>query len=437
MSDSPQSFREVDQVRLALSQFPESTPLDTIFAFACAESSRVLHVARVGVWLFVEHNRALRCVNLFERNRGHSAGAMLRVDDYPSYFQSLNLRKSVPAEVAVEDPRTAELADRYMRPLGIGSMLDAGLFIGGNLVGVICHEHVGPPRKFTTEEWDFASSMADLVALRIQTAELREFKAAFRTQERQLLAGEKADALAQMAAGVAHDFSNLLTIITGHAELLRDTPGVSEAALRQLAPIEEAASRGRAMVRELIDFARPEKEGAPGVIDLTHALGEFLPMIKSALSHSHQLVYEAETARALVLINRTQFCRIAFNLAINARDAMPDGGVITMRLASVRPHSHDGQPRSFVMLEVADTGIGMDPATLAKIGEPYFTTKKTGTGLGVAIVRKNAERAGGRVKYESKPGNGTVARVFLPRVGSATGDTQEYPMLTGEHETPG
>ncbi|CAN5627375.1 hypothetical protein BH11PLA2_BH11PLA2_49990 [soil metagenome] len=419
--------RDADAVRLELSQLPADTPLSVVFARTCVLSAQVLQISRVGIWLFVEHNTALRCVNLYELGKDeHSAGALLHVADYPNYFQAPEVRRSVPAEVAVADPRTAELADSYMRPLGITSMLDAGLFVDGALVGVICHEHIGLPLKFSTEARDFASSMADLVALRIQTAKLNELKSAFRTQQHRLLAGEKAEALSQMAAGVAHDFSNLLTIVGGHAELLDSLERMPSEAKALLKPILEASQRGRALVRELIAFARPEKGEAPTVVDLVPALQDFLPMIRSALGHTHRIEYVRGTSRALVLMNKTQFCRIAFNLAINARDAMPDGGTITLRMASVQLKDKHEQRHHYVLLEVSDTGTGMDPQTLKRIGEPYFTTKPTGTGLGVAIVRKNVDRAGGILRIESTPGEGSTFRVFLPRVGSATGDTQEF-----------
>lgn len=418
----------LDDVRLGLSRFPKDTPLHVVFAYACEQSAKALHISRVSIWLFVENNTALRCVNLYEIHKDeHSAGAILRVSDYPAYFQALNICKSVPAEVARLDPRTAELAEHYMQPLGISSLLDAGLFLEGELVGVVCHEHIGLPLKFSHEARDFATSIADLVALRMQTAELQELKAVFRTQEHRLLASEKAEALAQMAAGVAHDFNNILTIINGHAELLRSH--VADPAM--VKPIADAAERGHALVKELVDFARPEKSGPPGVIDVSEVLADFLPIIRSTLGSRHRLTYRRDTREAFVLMNRTAFCRIAFNLAINARDSMVEQGFVTLRIASVKTRDRHGQVLHYIMLEVNDTGCGMDATTLKRIGEPYFTTKQGGTGLGLAIVKKNVNRAGGSLRAESELGKGTTFRVFLPRVGSCTGDTEEFPALEG------
>lgn len=227
-SPVPEPSRPTEVARLELARFAPDAPLDRVFARACELSAAALGVERVGIWLFIDDRAVLRCANLFERSRGeHSAGAVLRVADFPTYFASLNIRKAVPAEIAITATWTAELAATYLRPLGISSMLDAGIFVDGILVGVVCHENVGPPREWTTEDRDFAGSVADLLALRIQSAEVRELRAAFLTQQDRLAAQDKADALAQLAAGVAHDFKNLLTVLLGHGEMLsvrRDVP---------------------------------------------------------------------------------------------------------------------------------------------------------------------------------------------------------------------
>jgi signal transduction histidine kinase len=114
------------------------------------------------------------------------------------------------------------------------------------------------------------------------------------------------------------------------------------------------------------------------------------------------------------------------NLVLNARDAMPDGGPIEVRLAAVRLTSHPSYTGRFVMLGVSDRGAGMDEATRRRVFEPFFTTKPQGTGLGLPIVRRVADRAGGLVRVESTPGEGTTFRVFLPRIGAGTGGTVDF-----------
>jgi signal transduction histidine kinase len=399
-----------------------------VFRRACELSANALAVARVGVWLFIDDRAALRCANLFELfKREHSAGALLRVADFPTYFSSLTIRKAVPAEVAATEPWTAELASSYLRPLGIASMLDAGIFVDGVLVGVVCHEHVGPPREWTTEARDFAGSVADLLALRIQSAEVRELRAAFLTQRERLAAQDKAAALAQLAAGVAHDFRNLLTVVLGQGELLRARRDVPAEVQHHAKQIIGASERGIALVKELLEFARPG-DRPPTVIDLASAIAEFLPVLHAAVGSRFEICYSHPQNLGQVLIDKNQFTRLLLNLVVNARDAMPDGGRIEIRLTAVKLTGNPSYTGRFVLLEVCDHGAGMDEATQQRIFEPFFTTKSKGTGLGMAVVRQVVDRAGGLIRVDSAHGRGTKVRVFFPRIGAISGGTTEYAL---------
>ena len=128
----PSASRDTERARLELTHLSPDLPLEQMFRKVCEICAHTLDVERVGVWLLIDHRRAIRCANLYERSRaGHSSGALLQVDDFPTYFAALPVRKAVPAEVAAEEPWTAELAASYMNPLGIGSILDAGIFCEG------------------------------------------------------------------------------------------------------------------------------------------------------------------------------------------------------------------------------------------------------------------------------------------------------------------
>jgi two-component system, cell cycle sensor histidine kinase and response regulator CckA len=422
----PDPSRPTELARLELAKFAQDAPLDRVFARACELSATALNVERVGVWLFIDDGRVLRCANLFERSKGeHSAGTVLHVADFPVYFKSLVIRKAVPAEVVASAAWAAELAG-YLAPLGITSMLDAGIFVDGKLVGAVCHEHVGPPREWTTEARDFAGSVADLLALRVQSAEVRELRAAFLTQQARLATQEKATALAQLAAGVAHDFRNLLTVISGQGQLLARRKDVPAAVLEQAKTIQNATERGIALANELMAFARPA-DRPPGVVDLGEVARDALPVLTAAAGPPHPVRYTQPSPVGLVLIDPAQFTRLLLNLVVNAAEAMPDGGPVDVRLVPVNLTGHPAYTGQFVLLEVSDRGAGMDDATRRRVFEPYFTTKPTGTGLGLAVVRQVADRAGGLVRVESAPG-GSTFRVFFPRVGTGvrTGGTQEF-----------
>jgi signal transduction histidine kinase len=130
-----------------------------------------------------------------------------------------------------------------------------------------------------------------------------------------------------------------------------------------------------------------------------------------------------------VFIEKSQYTRLLLNLVVNARDAMPAGGTIGVRLAPIKLTGNPSYQGRFVLLEVTDTGSGMDEETRQRIFEPFFTTKSKGTGLGLAVVRQVMERVGGLIYVESEPGRGTTFRVLFPRVGASTGGTTLYPAL--------
>ena len=421
-SSVPLPSRPTEVGRLELARFPPDASLADAIARACELSAAALHVERVGVWLFIDDRRALRCANLFERSKGvHSSGAVLQVADFPTYFASLTIRKAIPAEFAATAPWTAELASAYLLPLGITSLLDAGIFVDGVLVGVVCHEHVGPPREWTTEARDFAGSVADLLALRIQSAEVRELRAAFRTERTRLAAQEKATALELLAAGVAHDFNNLLMVFRGYGTQLSADPDVPARVRRKGQGIIAAVDRGTALAGDLLDFARPVSR-PPAVHDPAALTAELLPVIQSAVGPRHPLDFSKPSNLGRILIDKSQFTRLLLNLVVNAREAMPSGGPIEIRLRAVAVTDHASLSGQFILLEVTDAGGGMDEATKRRIFEPFFTTKDKGTGLGLGIVRQVVDRAGGLIRVDSAPGRGTTVRVFFPRIGSGTGE---------------
>jgi len=186
-SPLPQPSRASERARLELARLPTAEPLDRVFRRACELCAEALGVERVGVWLFIDHDTALRCATLFERSKNeHSAGAVLRVADFPVYFRSLDIRKAVPAEVALSDPSTAELADGYLKPLGITSMLDGPIRLGEALAGVICCEHTGPIRHWTNDEEEFLLAVSAIVLSFLETQRRVEAEAHLRNAKKAL-----------------------------------------------------------------------------------------------------------------------------------------------------------------------------------------------------------------------------------------------------------
>ena len=426
MSDSsspPETNCPADIARLDLTKLriKDGIALETVFRRVTETAADILNVERVGVWLLVDERQALRCVDLFERSKAtHSAGITLQVCAFPEYFAALERRKTVPAEVALTDPRTGGLADAYLTPLGITSMLDATIFVGSEVVGVVCHEHIGAPREWTTEQRDFAGSMADVLALKIRAAEMEEVRSALRTQALQLAESRRVGALAEMAAGVAHDFNNILTLMIGSAELIAEHPACPSEVAAFARQITAAGQRGVALAKELMGFARPGPRSAR-VIRPADVLRSQLVVLQAAAGERHPVALDVRSVAGRVLMDPHQLERVVLNLVVNARDAMAAGGPIGVRVDAVVEPDDNGKPGQCVLIAVSDGGTGIPPAVLARIFDPFFTTKPRGqgTGVGLAVVSQIVSYAGGFVRVETAVGQGSTFRVYLPQVSSS------------------
>jgi two-component system, cell cycle sensor histidine kinase and response regulator CckA len=389
---------------------------------ATEEAARVLEADRVGIWLFVDERRAIRCYDLFERATGaHSEGAILRASDFPAYFRTLEERRAIVAEDAREDPQTAELRAAYLEPLGIAAMLDVPVYREGQVVGVLCHE-VKSARRFTSDECDFATSVADGIARQLEEAARRDAEARVEAQELHLAELRKMEALGRLSAGIAHDFKNVLTVVLGCVHEIERDAGVTPAIAAAAQDIGEAAERGAALARELLSFGRDEGR-ATAVVDAAAVVEGLAPMLRKSLQPRHSLRVSRIEPSGCVLMERAQLERVVLNLTLNAKDAMPGGGEVAIVIHDV---PIDGGPGCYVVVEVDDAGVGMDAATRARVFEPFFTTKPQGrgTGIGMAVVYHVVERAGGFVHVESEPGVGTRVRVALPRVASRGEDAR-------------
>ena len=224
--------------------------------------------------------------------------------------------------------------------------------------------------------------------------------------EEQLRHGQKMEALGRLTGAIAHDFNKLLTVILGYAEALLDSE-VTLPVRAELREIRRASSSAASLTRQLLVFSRR----MPAVLepmDLNRLISELSPMLRRLLGKTVELALALEAKRPVLKADRGLLDQVLMNLLINGRDAMPDGGTMTI----VTRDDEDGR----VTLEVTDTGQGMPPDVLAKIFEPFFTTKDPGrgTGLGLATVCTIVTQAGGTIDVESGKGRGTTFRISLP-----------------------
>jgi len=181
-------LRRHDAVLVSLATSPRlSGPLDKVLEFLSEVATRTLEVSRVNIWLYNEDRTKIRCVENFDATLGvHNRGAELAAESFPSYFRAIELERTIPADDAATDPRTSELAETYLVPEGISSLLDAPIRSGGRMVGMVCHEHMGPPRHWTIDEQQFAGSFADFVSLALSAAERQRAEEAVRSSEERL-----------------------------------------------------------------------------------------------------------------------------------------------------------------------------------------------------------------------------------------------------------
>ncbi len=265
--------------------------------------------------------------------------------------------------------------------------------------------------------------LAQAVKRAIQEAEQRRERKRLETQ---LVQAQRMEAIGQLAGGVAHDFNNLLTGILGYASLALKRLPEQEPVSEDIRQIQRAGERAADLTRQLLAFSRKQII-SPKVIDLNAVVDSARKLLQRLIGEDIELVTTLAPSLNRVKADASQMEQVIMNLAVNSRDAMPNGGKITIETGSVDldetyARQHVGvKPGPYVMLAVSDTGSGMDSVTLGRLFEPFFTTKEKGkgTGLGLATVYGIVNQNGGNIWVYSEVGRGTTFKVYLPRVEQA------------------
>ena len=246
---------------------------------------------------------------------------------------------------------------------------------------------------------------------------------ALRQSEEQLRQAQKMDAIGRLAGGVAHDFNNILSVILSYGELILDEPDLRASVRADVEEIRTAAQRAAGLTRQLLLFSRQQVVSTK-VLDVDEVLVEMDKMLQRILGEDVELVSLTNPRKGRVSVDPSHLEQVIMNLVVNARDAMPLGGKLTIETANVVLDSEYAfshlptKPGSYVMLAVSDTGCGMDRTTQSRIFEPFFTTKEVGkgTGLGLSTVFGIVQQSGGNVWVYSELGHGTTFKVYFPLV---------------------
>lgn len=241
--------------------------------------------------------------------------------------------------------------------------------------------------------------------------------------EAQLLESQKLEAIGMLAGGLAHDFNNIMSIILGYAETMREKLAPGSHVDKEIAGVQTAADRASGLTRQLLAFSRKQVLETR-ILDLNDFIGELNQMWRRLIGENIEVIFRPGPGLGAVKADPAQMQQVLMNLAVNARDAMPIGGRLVITTANIRLHEEYCRlhpalgPGEYVMVSVEDTGIGMDEATCARIFEPFFTTKGLGkgTGLGLSIIYGIIRQSGGDIAVSSVPGKGTVFAIYLPRV---------------------
>ena len=251
------------------------------------------------------------------------------------------------------------------------------------------------------------------------------------TEER-LRQSQRMETIGQLTGGIAHDFNNLLAIILGNLQLLEERRGYDPECRELITDAIWSAERGAQLTHRLLAFARRQRLN-PKVVDLNHIVEEMAGLLRRTLGERIEIREDLAPGVWQTMIDRGQLENALLNLVVNARDAMPNGGVLTIATdtallpGDLQTEGEEVPPGEYVVLTVGDTGVGMPPEVLERVFEPFFTTKKfgEGSGLGLSMVYGFVRQSGGTITIDSTVGRGTVVRLYLPRA-EAAADSDDH-----------
>lgn len=373
-----------------------------------------------------------------------SLAGVLHFRDYGSYIEDLKRGEKVVITDARKDPRTEATASA-LEAIHARAVLNIPLFDRGDFVGLLYLNH-REAREWTPAELAFVRDVADRTQAAIERrlaetslarlAESLEQQVEERTREselaqEQLRQAQKMEAVGQLTGGLAHDFNNLLTGVSGGLELIaqRLREGRHDQIGKYLEMAQTAASRAAALTHRLLAFSRRQTLD-PKTTDIHRLAMNMADFLRRSVGPAIDLQIIGEDVTWTTLLDSNQLENALLNLCINARDAMPDGGRITIATANTAldpstARKLELEPGDYVLLSVSDTGAGMDRETIERAFDPFYTTKPLGegTGLGLSMIYGFARQSGGQVHIDSVVGRGTTLTLYFPRVdGEASGE---------------
>jgi CheY-like chemotaxis protein/signal transduction histidine kinase len=393
-------------LRLARSDLGREQDLSLALRPVVEAAAGSLRVGRASVWQLVDSPKRLRCAAMFDARAGeHAAGLEVAASICPVYCMSLHNHRIMAIEDALRDSRSCELADGYLAPMGIGALLDAPLYLDGAVAGVLCLAHVGGSRRWSDEEQRAAAAFADYAQLVMLAHRRRAAESELAARKAELAQARETDVLGRMAGGVAHEFGNLLTVISGRAEVLARALAMAGPAERidDARAVLAACERASGLVRQLQALTRTAP-GARAQVDVDALTREVCAALACTLDRRIEVRHVPAPRAPRIEADAGELRRALLTLALEARDRMPDGGVLTVSIAA----GHDEHGRDWVEFAVADTGEPASEAT-RDLGQPE------------ACARAH----GGELSVENAAAGGTIARLRLPAAPPVPGEPAE------------
>ena len=409
---------------LAIHRTEKHAALGVSLGHITTATAHCIAADRAGIWTFNSDKSALTCIELYEKNENvHSNGHTLLVEGCPNYISALMGNQPIAANDANQDARTSELREIYLEAFGIASQLHSPIRIDGELRGVVCLERVGSPRQWMDADLSFANSVSDLVSRTIVEHEMRVEDKQRHALENRFAQAQKMESLGILAGGIAHDFNNLLQGILGNADLARRVVPQDSSAQKNLKSVSDIAQRASELCDGLLAYSG-QGEILFGNVDLAETVREMAKLMEVALTKSCALHFDFGASLPLIYADKTQIRQVILNLITNASEAVgKSSGSVYIRARARHcesielktPLEETPLPAGrYLVLEIEDTGCGMDPNVLQRMFEPFFTTKFTGRGLGLAATLGIMRAHKSALDIQSSPGEGTRVRLSFP-----------------------